>query len=167
MLLAEWWEYIPVVSTLGHAFQEPPGVDWADYNSARVTQAECQDPLAAKILCEDRIDVMLLTYIGNYVGVSLPADFIKTIGGVIIAENMQRHESKNEQNNCLKDFMQKRNKDTKVYHAKIINDDDRNNAEYTLFVYFGATDLLCNENTPYGEYVYSLNFPFEKIELNY
>jgi len=109
------------------------------------------------------------TYDGVYVIAKKSDDKLKAIyvGQGNIAENMQRHESKNEQNNCLKDFMQKRNKDTKVYHAKIINDDDRNNAEYTLFVYFGATDLLCNENTPYGEYVYSLNFPFEKIELNY
>ncbi|MCV0430648.1 hypothetical protein [Nitrosopumilus sp.] len=84
--MPEWWEYIPVVSTLGHAFQEPPGTDWADYNSAAVTQQECQDPANAKILCEKRIDSMMLQYIASYVGVSLPADFIKTVGGLVMAE---------------------------------------------------------------------------------
>lgn len=109
------------------------------------------------------------TYDGVYVIAMKSDDKLKAIyvGQGNIAENMQRHENKNEQNNCLKDFMQKRNKDTKVYHAKIINDNDRNNAEYTLFMYFGGKDLLCNEDTPYGEYVYTLNFPFGKIELNY
>lgn len=89
------------------------------------------------------------------------------VGQGNIRENMKRHEGKDEQNEYLRDFMQKRDKQTKVYHAKIVNDEDRYNAEYTLFVYYGGKDNLCNENTPYGEYVYTLDFPFNKIDLNY
>ena len=89
------------------------------------------------------------------------------VGQGNIRENMQRHENKNEQNKCLRDFMQNRNKDTKVYHAKIINDNDRNNAEFTLYRYYGEKNSLCNENTPRAELVLGLNFPFYKIESNY
>jgi len=114
------------------------GYDWSDYDGVYVIAKKFDGKLKA-------------IYVGQ--------------GNIL--ENMQRHEDKDEQNKCLRDFMQKRNKDTKIYHAKIINDGDRNNAEYTLFVYYGGKDLLCNENTPYGKSVYDLNFPFNKIELNY
>jgi len=108
-------------------------------------------------------------YDGVYVIAKKSDEKLKAIyvGQGNIIENMQRHENKNEQNVCLKDFMQKRGKDTKVYHAKITNDEDRNNAEYTVFAYYGGKDLLCNENIPYGENIYTLNFPFDKVDLNY
>lgn len=90
------------------------------------------------------------------------------VGQGNIAENMERHESKNEQNGCLKDFMQKRNKETKVYHAQINSEQKRDDAEYTLWYnYGGSINLLCNDISPPGKFDPSVTFPFDKIQLNY
>lgn len=109
-------------------------------------------------------------YDGVYVIAKESDDKLKAIyvGQGNIADNMQRHESKDEQNTCLKDFMQKRNKQTKVYHAQIDSEKKRDDAEYTIWYnYGGSIDLLCNDIAPPGEFDSSVNFPFDKIDLNY
>lgn len=108
-------------------------------------------------------------YEGVYVIAKKSGDKLKAIyvGQGEIDENMKKHEGKNEQNKCLLDFMKKRNKETKVFHAKITNDEDRNDAEFTIYNYYGGKEKLCNENDPpLGKIIYTLNFPFDKIELN-
>ena len=90
------------------------------------------------------------------------------VGQGNIAENMQKHESENEQNSCLNDFMQKRNNNTKVYHVQIDSKMKRDDTEYTLWYYYGGVNnLLCNDISPPGEIDYDVNPPFDKIDLNY
>ena len=83
--MAEWWEFIPIVSTMGHIVQEPKGTDWSDYESAAVTRQESVDPFDAKLQCEKRIDQMMLSYIRSYVGVALPADMMKFVGSLALS----------------------------------------------------------------------------------
>lgn len=64
--------------------------------------------------------------------------------------------------------MQKRNKQTKVYHAQVDSEKKRDDAEYTIWYYYGGSiNLLCNDITPPGEFDSTVNFPFDKIDLNY
>ena len=110
-------------------------------------------------------------YDGVYVIAKESNDKLKAVyvGQGKIKERMEAHHDwKNEPNECLKDIMKNRDKHTKVFHAEVNDDESRNNAEYTLFNYFGGKELLCNEkDPPLGKLVYTLNFPFEKIKSNY
>ncbi len=95
--------------------------------------------------------------------------FARYVGQGNIKERMSAHENwKTEENDCLKEIMKNRDEFTKVFHAEIKDDQDRNNAEYTLYAYYGGKDNLCNEiDPPLGETIYTLNFPFDKINVNY
>lgn len=111
----------------------------------------------------------------NYEGVYVIAEKIngkliaKYVGQGVIKDNMDKHKDwKNEQNDCLAKVMKNRDEDTKVFHAEVKDDQDRNNAELTIYTYYGGKDLLCNENDPpLGKYDYTINFPFSKIDPNY
>lgn len=90
------------------------------------------------------------------------------VGQGVISERMADHESKNEQNDCLRNIMQSRDKSTTVYHGEVINGDDRDNAEYTIWYnYEGHLGKLCNDKTPPGKTDFSVKFPFDKIQSNY
>ena len=89
------------------------------------------------------------------------------VGQGKIRDRMQTHEGGDEPNECLKDFMKGRNSKTKVFHAQIDSEEQRNNAEYTIWHAYGGYDLLCNGIAPPGEIDLSINFPFDKIDRNY
>lgn len=109
---------------------------------------ECPDYEGVYVIAKKDGDKLIAVYVGQ-------GD---------IYDRMKDHENKKEQNECLRNIMQKRDKNTKVYHAEIPNDVDRNDAEFTLYNYYGGKEKLCNENDPpLGKYVYTLNFPFGEI----
>ena len=88
----------------------------------------------------------------------------KYVGQGNIYERMKVHESDDEPNSCLKKTMSNRD-DIKVFYTEIKNETDRDNAEFTLYNFYGGSDNLCNENTPFGEYDYDISGPFlQEIE---
>ncbi len=109
-------------------------------------------------------------YLGVYV-IAIKENGVRKaiyVGQGNIAGNMQKHESKNEQNLCLNEFMQKRNNNIEVYHVQIDSKKKRDDAEYTIWHYYrSAYNLLCNDISPPGEIDDTVNFPFDKIDLNY
>lgn len=89
----------------------------------------------------------------------------KYVGQGNLRERMDMHESKNEPNSCLKKVMDDRDY-VRVHYAKVSGQTNLDNAEYTLWYYYGGTlGKLCNEIVPSGETVYDLNFPFAKLEV--
>ena len=89
------------------------------------------------------------------------------VGHGKIRDRMQTHEGGDEPNKCLKDFMKGRNSKTKVFHARIDSEEERNDAEYTIWHAYGGDDLLCNDIKPPGKLDLSIKFPFDKIDPNY
>lgn len=83
----------------------------------------------------------------------------KYVGQGNLYERMTAHEGKDEQNTCLKKVMDDRD-NVKVYYAKVTNQVDRENAEYTLFQLYGGTDKLCNQIAPVGQLDYEIKGPF-------
>ena len=79
-----WWEYIPVVSTIGHAVADPPGRDVADYASCAVTATQCEQlgSLAAGRACETCISNKLSQYASDWVGSSIGSDFFEGVVGL-------------------------------------------------------------------------------------
>lgn len=76
------WEWIPVVSTLGHAFQDPQGTEVSDYQSCKVTDADCEaDKATAELTCKSCIDRLLMQYISSYIGVGTGADLFEAFLG--------------------------------------------------------------------------------------
>lgn len=84
------------------------------------------------------------------------------VGQGNLHERMQEHESKDEPNVCLKDVMSNRD-NLKTFYAKVPNQTDRENAEFTLFVLYGGLEKLCNEITPTGKYDYTIKGPFIQV----
>lgn len=72
------------------------------------------------------------------------------VGQGKIAERMKAHESDNEQNTRLKTLMKNRD-NVLVYYAEVPHQTERENAERSLFDYFGGTEKLFNEIVPAGE----------------
>ena len=110
------------------------------------------------------------SYDGVYVIAKEEDGILKAVyvGQGKIKDRMEIHEGKNEPNTCLKNFMKNKNKQTKVYHAKVDSEKQRDDAEHTIWYnYGGSIDLLCNDIAPPGEFDFSVNFPFDKIVLNY
>lgn len=76
------WEWIPFVSTIGHALQTPKGASVADYSACTVTAAACEaDSFTAELLCERCVDLAMSQYISSYTGVGTGADFMEALLG--------------------------------------------------------------------------------------
>ena len=116
------------------------GYVWPDYDGVYVIAEKIDQKLVAKYVGQGQID-----------------------------SRMEDHKDwKNEPNECLKKVMKDRDSNTTVYHAEINNDDNRDNAEYTIWYnYGGSIGLLCNEISPPGKFDSTVEFPFDKIALNY
>jgi hypothetical protein len=81
-----WWEWIPVVSTIGHAAADPKGRKITDYASCACTPAGCASGAAIAITkCSKCIDALMLKYIGDWIGTPLASDFFKAAGGLTLA----------------------------------------------------------------------------------
>jgi len=83
-----WWEWIPFVSTVGHAMADPPGRDVADYASCACTTAECEGlgAPAAVLACEKRIRDQLWKYVLDWIGSGAPSDFAEAALGATAAK---------------------------------------------------------------------------------
>jgi len=88
------------------------------------------------------------------------------VGRGNIYDRMKVHESDDEPNSCLKKVMSDRD-NLVVHYAKVPNQTERENAERTLFDYFGGAEKLCNEVMPEGQFIPTMNVPFIKeIDAN-
>ena len=87
------------------------------------------------------------------------------VGQENIPERMKHHESKNEENECLYEYMKVRKK-IAVYSAKIENTEKRNIVEYNLYYAYGGKSTLCNEISPVPTKLVYVNIPFDKIDIN-
>lgn len=87
------------------------------------------------------------------------------VGQGNVHERMTAHENwKKEPNSCLGEVMKNASESTKVKYAEIKNEEDRNNAEYTLWYYYeGHLNNLCNKQIPSGKSIFNINFPFAEI----
>ena len=76
-----WWEWIPIVSTIGHALADPPGRDASDYSACKPSAKDCETKGAAVAIleCESCISDLLMKYISDWVGVPIGADLIKAL----------------------------------------------------------------------------------------
>ena len=79
-----WWEWIPVVSTIGHIIKDPQGIDAGDYviKTPPTDKECCEEPdIAAEKtrLCKNYIDTQLGKYVGQWFGVTIGPDLFKTL----------------------------------------------------------------------------------------
>lgn len=90
-------DWIPVASTIKHAFQNPKGIRVSDYtctmNNAACASGDAPTISAAKLTCERDIDAQLIKNIQAYVG-SIPDaimhDAVGDIAGIVIAYLIKR-----------------------------------------------------------------------------
>ena len=91
-----WWEYLPVVSTLGHGAQLNglPGTSVSDYNykscaphfdecCRRTDQQECKDQREKS--CRDCISRQAAIFASQWTGSSIGADFMETGVGLLVS----------------------------------------------------------------------------------
>jgi RHS repeat-associated protein len=80
-----WWEWVPIVSTLGHTFADVPGDEIGDYNAnCKPSAADCKfsQELAIK-QCNDCINAQAITYLQQWFGFSTGADLSKGLAGLV------------------------------------------------------------------------------------
>lgn len=70
-----WWEWVLVVSTIGHAIADPPGRKVSDYECAP-TETDCEGlgEVAAILKCEKCISDHMWTYVLEWIGSGPPSD---------------------------------------------------------------------------------------------
>lgn len=85
----DWWEWIPIVSTIGHALADPEGRDCKDYASCKVDPRKCRvRALAAaeEERCRKCIRVKLAEYVSDWFGVEgVLRDAVQGLAGVVAA----------------------------------------------------------------------------------
>lgn len=89
---------------------------------------------------------------------------VKYIGQGILSDRINLHlDYKNEPNDCLARVMSDINH-VRIYSTKIDNSVERNNAEFSLYIYyFNNGHNLCNKNTPPGNLI-EITLPIIKKE---
>lgn len=81
-----WWEWIPGVATIGHAFADPVGRAVTDYSTCACTPAQCAASAPAAIaICNNCINGLILQYITDWIGAPLASDVVKGAGGAAVA----------------------------------------------------------------------------------
>ena len=74
-----WWEYVPIVKTIGHAIEDPPGRAASDYAQCRTTADECEQSTAVAILrCTDCVKNAVAKYATDWTGSAIGTDFFET-----------------------------------------------------------------------------------------
>jgi RHS repeat-associated protein len=80
-----WWEWIPIISTIGHALADPKGIRPQDYQQSRSTAAECQvDAEYAFSLCQKRVYAQVSANLASWLGISTGIDFTKGLLGMVM-----------------------------------------------------------------------------------
>lgn len=87
--------------------------------------------------------------------------------GAPIGSRIRAHRGGSRDNERLRRFLENHPLEAVYYFAPVLNRDDRNDLEYTLFTYYGGwSDLLCNVTPPPGDYdpsILSLPYPSPTI----
>lgn len=80
-----WWNWIPVVSTIGNAFSDPAGRDAGDYNqNAQPSAKDCKDNREFAIQqCKDSLRGDFIKFLGDWLGAPLAADATKTVAAIV------------------------------------------------------------------------------------
>ena len=76
-----------------------------------------------------------------------------------LRDRMKKHESKNEENDGLKDLMQNRLDDVRVSYKMISDETRRSNLEHSIVSEYGLSSLY-NEKMPEGKMIYNQELPF-------
>ncbi len=78
-----WWEWIPVVKTVGHALADPPGRTHSDYIDCACTAAECEGSGsdAAVLRCTDCVKTKVAQFASEWTGASIGSDFFGVVLG--------------------------------------------------------------------------------------
>lgn len=73
-----WWEYIPIVKTIGHIIEDPPGRKVSDYSGCQPSPEECDSiPAAAILKCTDCVKNKLAKYASDWTGSGIGSDFFE------------------------------------------------------------------------------------------
>lgn len=67
-----WWEWVPIVKTISHALDDPPGRATTDYAACATTVANCEGlgKAVAELACEKCIDAAVLKYVLDWLGIA-------------------------------------------------------------------------------------------------
>ena len=81
--LRRWWEWIPVVATIGHWLETPEGAELEDYKSCKPS---CRPRKKREILeCQRCVDGLFTGYMGEYWGASLDRDALTAVAGGVLS----------------------------------------------------------------------------------
>lgn len=74
-----WWEWVPIVKTIGHGLADPPGRSVSDYNDCRPSGEDCEGlgKEAAELKCAECIRRKLAKFVSEWLGTSIGADFFE------------------------------------------------------------------------------------------
>lgn len=82
------------------------------------------------------------------------------VGQGDIPVRMVAHQRTDERNEDLRNLMQSRTGNVRVYHVGIISEEERNDAEHTSYIHYDKISKLYNIDKPPGNYVGGMNIPF-------
>jgi len=73
-----WWEYIPIVKTIGHIVGNPKGRQTSDYSGCRCSSDDCEaDEVGAILKCTDCIKFLCGKYAADWTGSAIGNDFFE------------------------------------------------------------------------------------------
>ena len=88
----DWWEYIPVISTIGHFFQDVSGDAVDHYTDATPTCDQCYtDETLAITTCENKIKEEMRSFLRELLGVGVTFDIAKGGFGAIVAGALAKY----------------------------------------------------------------------------
>jgi hypothetical protein len=80
-----WWEWVPIVKTIGHALEDPAGRATTDYAPCSVTVASCEGlgKVVAELQCNQCISKMRNDFILDWLGVGTTGpELLEGVGAV-------------------------------------------------------------------------------------
>lgn len=82
-----WWEWVPIVKTIGHALEDPPGRETVDYAACSVSVADCAGlgKVVAELKCNQCISNMRNNFVLDWIGVGTTGPALLEGAGAITA----------------------------------------------------------------------------------